>query len=302
MKHNKRRVVALGFFDGVHLGHGALLRLAAQRARDLNAVAAALTFDAHPDTLVSGQAVPLINSPADRAGLMERLYGIEDIIVAHFDGAMMKMPWDSFVTDYLVGQYDAVHLVAGHDFRFGHRGAGTPALLKELCDQLGVGCDIVEKVELDGRTVSSTLIRSLITEGDMERAAAFLGHTHVLTGPVEHGKKLGGTIGIPTVNLTIPAGVLAPAYGVYATLVHLPDGRTVRGVTNVGVRPTLDDGGHVTVEGFLLDFEGDLYGQVIRVEFFKRLRGERRFGGLEELRDEILRNAEQTREYFGHIE
>lgn len=296
----EKRVIALGFFDGVHLGHGALLRRVGEKAAELGAVPAAVTFDTHPENLIlKTPAVPLLSSPLDRAELMRRFYGIREVIVAHFDERMMHMPWREFVTDYLAGEHGAVHLVAGHDFHFGYKGEGNPERLQALCGELGIGCDIIPKVVQDHITISSTYIRTLVAQGEMERAGEFLGHPHTLTDRVAHGKKIGGSaLGFPTVNLRVPAGVIVPAFGVYATRVWF-DGQCRNGVTNVGVRPTVEDNdGRVTVESYILDFDGDLYGHEIRVEFFKRLRGERRFPSLEALADEIGRNADQTRAYF----
>ncbi len=297
MEHRKR-VIALGFFDGVHLGHGALLRRVSQAAAQRWAVPAAVTFDTHPTNLILKAPMPLLTSPSDRADLMRRYYGIQEVIVAHFDHRMMEMPWREFVTDYLVGEHAAVHLVAGHDFHFGYRGEGTPERLQQLCREIGLGCDIIPKVERDHITVSSTYIRTLIAQGEIELANEFLGHPHTLTDTVSHGKKLGTTLGFPTVNLRFQPGVLVPAHGVYATKVQFENGDSHLAVTNIGVRPTVDDGNKVTVEGFILDFNGDLYGQSVRMEFHKRLRGERKFPSLEALKAEVLRNAAQTRDYF----
>ena len=157
---------------------------------------------------------------------------------------------------------------------------------------------VIGKVELEDITVSSTYIRTLVAQGEMETACRYLGHPYGFSDTVEHGKKLGSTLGFPTVNLRFQPGVLVPAYGVYATRVWFENGDSRPAVTNVGVRPTVDDGDRVTVEGFILDFSGDLYGQTVRMEFYKRLRGERKFDSLEELKQEVMRNAEQTRQYF----
>ena len=299
--NDTKRVIALGFFDGVHTGHGALLRRVKEKADELGAVPTAFTFDAHPGSRITGAVTPLINSSADRADLMRRLYGIKDIIVAHFD-SMMRMYWEDFITEYLVKEQGAVHVVAGHDFHFGYKGEGNPRRLAEKCAALGVGCDIIPKIEKEGITVSSTYIRTLIAQGEMERANEFLGHPHVLTDRVAHGKKLGSTLGFPTVNLRFPPGVLIPAYGVYATKVWFENGESRPAVTNIGMRPTVDDGNTVTVEGYILDFNGDLYGQTVRMEFFRRLRGERKFPSLDALREEVMRNAGQTRDYFSPAE
>ena len=296
MKHD--RVIALGFFDGVHLGHAALLRLTRRRADELGIPAAVLTFDTHPDTLVYHQPVPLINTLEDRKYLMEEKFSMDEVILAHFDRAMMEMPWESFVEDYLLGELGAKHVVCGHDFSFGYRGQGTPDKLRRLCAQRGVGVNVVDKVSLGGITVSSTHIRQLIRQGDMEAAAQMLGHRHFLSGEVLHGKELGRRLGFPTANLALPEGLIAPAYGVYATLVTLPDGSAHPAVTNVGVRPTVHDQLGRLVEAWILDCTAELYGETIRVEFFTRLRGEKKFDSLEALREEVLRNADETRIYF----
>ena len=301
MTDERKRAIALGFFDGVHLGHGALLSRVARVARSSGLVPAGFTFDVHPGSRITGAVTPLINSPSDRADLMRRLYGMEEVVVAHFD-SMMRMDWRDFVTDYLIKEHNVAYIVAGHDFRFGYKGEGSPQGLQDLCARLGVGCDIIPKVELDGITVSSTYIRTLIAQGEMERARAFLGHPHVLTDRVAHGKRLGSALGFPTVNLRFPEGVLVPAFGVYATQVEFQDGTRRPAVTNVGVRPTVNDGGSVNVEGYILNFSGDLYGQTVRMEFYTRLRGERKFDTLEALRAEVLRNARQTGDFFREME
>ena len=290
-------VIALGFFDGVHRGHGALLRRTVERAAQLGATPAVFTFDRPPKEVVTGKPVPLINSPEDRRELIRRIYGIEQVIMAPFDRAMMTMGWQDFITS-LVEQYGSVHLVAGHDYHFGYKNEGTPERLQQRCAELGLGCDIIPKVEYDGITVSSTYIRTLVEAGDVERAAAFLGHPHCLSQTVTHGRRIGHTIGVPTINLILPPSVLVPDHGVYITRVTLPDGTSCPGVTNVGVRPTVSDSGTVSVETFLLDYDGDLYGQHVRLEFCRRLRPEQRFGSLEELRQQILRDIDSARVYF----
>lgn len=292
------RVIALGFFDGVHRGHGALLRKTAERAEELGAAPAACTFDAHPEAVILGRPQPLLSTPADRGELMRRYYGIREVIVAHFDRRMMTMPWEAFVTDFLVGEQGARWLVAGHDYHFGYRGEGDPEKLRALCQRLGMGCDVIGKVTLDGITVSSTYIRTLVAQGEMERACLFLGHPHVLRGRVRHGKGLGSTLGFPTVNLTLEPSILTPAHGVYASKVYLPGGGCCLAATNIGIRPTVRDGDGVTVESFLLDFQGDLYGREVCLELYRRLRPERAFPSLEDLRQEVMKNAAETREYF----
>jgi riboflavin kinase/FMN adenylyltransferase len=294
----RERVIALGFFDGVHLGHAALLRRTVEEARARGCVPAAFTFDRVPKEVVTGIPCPLINHPDDRRDLLRRLYGIQDVIMVPFNDEMRTTSWEDFVTEILVKQYHAVHLVAGHDHHFGHKNQGSPELLAAKCAEMGLGCDIIPKVEIGGITVSSTYIRRLIELGQLERANEYMGHPHTLSQVVRHGHRIGRTIGVPTVNLTAPGRVLVPSHGVYATRVHLWSGKSYAAVTNVGTRPTVDNGSNVTVEAWLLDFEGDLYGQTVRVEFYKRLRDEIRFDSLDALKDQIQKDAEATRAYF----
>lgn len=275
------------------------MNMAKRRAQEKGLTAAVMSFDLHPDSLVGGKDVTLINSISDRVDILSRVYGIDDVILCHFDETMMHMPWDVFLEDYLVRQHGAKHLVCGYDFRFGDRGYGNARRLQEKCEELGIGSDVMPLLTVDGVTVSSTYIRGLLEQGDMAEAMRFLGHPHCISGPVVHGQKLGRTIGIPTANLLIPQGVLVPAYGVYATKVILPDGTEKLAVTNVGVRPTVGESELVTVEPWILDYSGDLYGQNIRVDFYHRLRGEKKFSGLTELQQEIFRNAEETRKLLG---
>ena len=292
-----QRVIALGFFDGVHTAHGALLRRVKEVAAGRNAVPAAFTFDCHPSARLSGRSVPLLTSVEDRAFLMQSRYGMEEILVASFD-EMVQMNWADFISHYLAGEQSAVHVVCGNDFRFGWKGEGNPERLKSKCAELGIGCDVIGAIELDGIRVSSTYIRTLIESGDMERAAEFLGHPHILSDIVTPGKRLGRTLGFPTVNLHFQPGVIVPAYGVYAAKVYLEDGSEQIAAVNVGVRPTVEAVSEPNVEAFLLDFDGDLYGQRVRVEFYHRIRGERKFPNVETLTQEVLRNAEETRAYF----
>lgn len=293
----EKTVIALGFFDGVHLGHGALLRRAAQAAQTLGAIPAAFTFDRPPKAVVTGTVIPQINTVQDRVGLMERQYGISRVVVAPFDRAMMQRSWQDFIA-LLLNDYGAIHLVAGHDYRFGYRNEGTPELLMTACARLGLGCDIIPKVALDGVTVSSTYIRSLLSKGEVENAARFLGHPHCLSQTVGHGRRFGRTIGVPTVNFTPPQDVLLPACGVYVSRVIVPDGRALHGVTNVGTRPTVSSENTISVETHLLDFAGDLYDQTIRVEFLHRLRQEKRFDSPQALRRQIEADMAAAQDYF----
>ena len=290
------RVIALGFFDGVHLGHGQLLSRCRQEADRLGCQAAALTFDRHPDTLVLGTPVRLLSSLPDRKKLMSQLYGVEEVLTLQFDEAMRDMAWTDFLQDILVNRYHAVGLICGHDFRFGAGGQGTAARLQEMAARMGLSCAVAPEYRLDGIPVSSTYIRQLLAEGDLDRARRFLGHPHLLSGKVVQGQHLGRTMGIPTANLVPDPELLLPPRGVYACRVRTATG-VYMAVTNIGVPPTVG-GSTLTVEPWLLDYHGDLYGQEVTLELWHYLRPERKFPTLEALQGEIRANAVQTREFF----
>ena len=291
----ERTVIALGFFDGVHIGHGALLRKTVERAKELDATPAAFTFDRAPKEFVTGVTVPLLTGVEERCALIRGLYGVERVIVAQFDTAMMTMPWRTFL-EQLAGQHGAVWLVAGHDYRFGYKNEGTPELLRAWCAERGLGCDVIPAVELHGVTVSSTHIRALVERGDMAAAAEFLGHPYAVTGVVAHGQGLGTSELFPTVNLIPAPQRVVPKHGVYAARVRLPNGETRAGVTNVGVRPTVSSDGRVTVETHLIDYAGDLYGSEITVELLRFLREEKKFASTEALHRQIERDMTEASE------
>lgn len=291
------KVIALGYFDGVHIGHGGLLRKARQLADDMGALAAAVTFHPHPSVLLTGKSVPLLTTDADREMLMRRLYGMDEVLTLTFDRTMMTLPWQDFLEQVLLRRYDAAGLVCGHDFRFGYRGEGTAEKLRVFCASRGLPCAVIPEIRLEGRTVSSTLLRQLLTEGEMEKAVRYLGHPHVLTGTVEHGAGRGRGWGIPTANVPFPAGLAVPACGVYATRVTV-DGAVYDAVTNVGRHPTVGETAEAQAEAWLLDFSGDLYGKTVTIGFYKRLREERKFPTVDALVAEIRKNAEETKAYF----
>jgi riboflavin kinase/FMN adenylyltransferase len=297
MENNRKRVIALGFFDGVHLGHQALLRRAMERSRERGLAPAMVTFDRSPREFVTGLPVPLLTTAAERRRTAAALFPGMEVVVVPFDRAMMTMPWEDFV-NFLQEEYRAGWLVAGHDFRFGHKNSGSAALLKERAQLLGLGCDIIPAVEVDGVTVSSTHIRALLEKGEAEAAARFLGRPFAIAGPVRHGKRIGTSqLGRPTINLVPDSRQLVPAFGVYAARAAV-GGRSYPAVTNVGVRPTVDTDGGVTVESHLLTGAPELYGVECRVEFLSMLRPERRFESMDALREQIARDAEAALAYL----
>lgn len=285
-----RRIFALGFFDGVHLGHQALLQECVRMARQYGYVPAAITFDRHPQSLFTPTPPALINRNADRDALLRR-FGVEYIHRLTVNEEVMSTNWGRFLEALL--EDGACGFVCGDDFRFGHKGEGDIHKLEAFCRERGLPCVIVPEQTLDGVRISSTHIRHLIETGEMEEAEKFLGHRHLLSGEVVSGRKIGRTIGVPTANILIPEGVVLPNLGVYACTCRI--GRDqYAAVTNIGSRPTVE-GHQVRAESWILDFEGDLYGKEITLEFHKFLRPEVKFESLAALQVQIHADAAQTR-------
>ena len=291
-------IYALGFFDGVHIGHTQLLLQCHSLAYKHDCAAGVVTFGSHPDTLVLGNTPRLINSVHDREWLLREKYAMEQVLTLPFDEKMRSMPWESFL-DMLRQEYNAAGFVCGEDFRFGHKGGGTATLLEEYCRRENLPCYVVPDQILEGIRVSSTYIRQQLEDGHMATAVKFLGHPHILSGEVVHGKALGRKLGVPTANLRLPEGLAVPKFGVYACSC-LIDGVRYPAVTNLGTRPTVE-GSNITVEPWILDYSGDLYGRRIILEFHYFLRPEMKFPSLEALKEEIHRNADETRAFLNTI-
>ncbi len=299
MKQIPKRAIALGYFDGVHKGHHALMERAVQRADEMGGTSAVFTFDAHPSTVVTGKPVPLLTPAVYRADEIKRLGGVDEVIFAHFDEEMRHMPWQDFIHKVLVGKYHAGYIISGQNNRFGYKGQGTPQGMAEECAKIGVGYDCLEDVMLDGLTISSTHVRGLIAQGDMANAMRFLGHPYAVIGEVTHGRAVGRGMGIPTLNIALPPEMAAPPFGVYVTQVHV-DGQSYMAATNIGVRPSFADTDKCTpvMEPHLLDFAGDLYGKVVQVDLLQYLRPEQAFADVETLKTAILQDIAHTRAYF----
>lgn len=291
--NNAKRIFALGFFDGVHLGHRMLLNACRQFAGHTGCKAGAVTFNTHPEALVAGHAPALLNTIEDRKRLIAA-HGIDEILVLPFDEALRSMPWQAFLEMLLAK--GAVGFICGDDFRFGYKGEGTAEKLANFCIERKLYWTVVPAQILGDTRISSTYIRQLVELGEIELADKYLGHPHILTGTVVPGRQLGRTIGIPTANLLLPEGILCPHFGVYACKALVED-REYMAVTNIGTRPTVH-GESVTVEPWLLDFNGDLYGKELTLEFHGFLRPEKKFDSLDALKQEIEKNAAETRKFF----
>ena len=292
MNHEKW-IFALGFFDGVHLGHQALLDECVRLARAMDVETAAITFESHPQSLFRSDVPPLLTTLQDRFRLLLR-YGIEHVYPFPVNQKVMSTPWEDFLEE-LMGS-GAVGFVCGDDFRFGSRGEGSAEKLRQFCRERKLPCVIVPEQNLDGVRISSSYIRKQIGEGDMATAVRFLGHGHMLTGTVVTGRRLGRSLGFPTANIELPQGVIVPRHGVYACRAYVGE-KSYLAVCNVGNRPTVQ-GHQVRTETWLLDFDGDLYGQSVTLEFMYFLRPEQRFESLDALKKAVLCDAENTRKFF----
>ena len=272
------------------------MRRVTELAESLGVQTAAITFDPHPDALTKGEAPKLLTTVSDRRGLLARECGIDEMIVLPFDEAMRTMKPEDFVKDILHTQLQAVHVVCGESFRFGFRGQGNPTVLQELCGELGIGCSVISPITGLNAPVSSSRIRMLVQDGQIDAANALLGHPYCLTGEVIHGQSLGHTLGFPTANFAFPEELMCPRFGVYVGLAHLEDA-SYPTVTNIGLRPTVG-GTNVCVESWLQGFEGDLYGKTFRLELLSFLRPERKFDSLEQLQQQIMKDKEAALSYF----
>ncbi len=282
-------VITIGNFDGVHLGHQALFAKAVERARALEGTALAVTFEPHPIRVLRPAVnLPLI-TPLDQKLELMAQSGLDLTLCLRFDQDFARLSADAFVDKLLVGRLGAVEVVVGYDFAFGHKGLGDLDLLRAKGEKWGFAVHVVGPVIVDDRPVSSTRVRQEVADGNMEGARRLLGRHYRVAGRVVAGHGRGGRLlGFPTANLRV-SDELLPGPGVYAVMVELPGGRLLKGANNIGSNPTFDDNG-LSVETHLLDFDGDLYGQDIRLHFVERLRGEERFASAEELKAQIAKD------------
>lgn len=304
--------VALGNFDGVHIGHRKILSTAERAAEEKDLTSLCFTFSVHPrefKELSGGKALRFLSQPQDKLELMSDI-GIDGVIAVPFTREIMKMDPEAFVRDILVDRLHAKSVHCGFNYRFGDRASGDPELLRRLGEELEFQVVVQDPVELDGETVSSTVIREIVEQGDMEKAGRFLGRPFALNGKVTQGRHIGRTIGFPTANFFPDPHMVLPPKGVYFTQVKIfdeesrpetdDDGREMLwpGITNLGTKPTVG-GTQMSVETYLYDFGSDIYGREIRVYFLKWERPEKNFASLDELREMIQKNCRDGRVFHG---
>lgn len=289
-------VLTLGVFDGLHLGHQLIMKTVVERARATSSVPTVITFEPHPRAVLHPESAPPLLQTFDQKIEALSVLGIEQTIIIHFDKAFSQIRADAFLQETVVERLHAREVYLGRGFAFGHNREGNIDLLRKISNSLHFVADEIDEVQLRGRRVSSSSIRKLLLDGRINLARRMLGRPYGVEGPVVRGAQRGQAIGFPTANIR-PHNRVIPRAGVYVTAT-LIDGKWRRSVTNIGTRPTFDDGTEQSLETHVLDWAGDLYGSVVRVRFLHRLRAEKKFVSIEELKAQIGRDASRAETYF----
>jgi riboflavin kinase / FMN adenylyltransferase len=289
-------VLTLGVFDGLHLGHQRIMQTVVERAEAVNAVPTAITFDPHPRAVLHPENAPPLLQTLDQRLANFEVLGIKQAIVIRFDKEFAAIDAETFLRDIVYERLQAREVYLGKGFAFGKNRGGNIELLRKMSRQLGFFADEVPEIRLRGRRISSSKIRELLACGKVNLARRMLGRPYGVEGQIIHGFERGRTIGFPTANLK-PHNRVIPKFGVYATAT-LIEGLWRRSITNVGVRPTFEDDRQPSIESYVFDFDGDLYGDVLRVRFLHRIRDERKFSGIDELRAQIEKDTRRALNYF----
>ncbi|QYO66429.1 bifunctional riboflavin kinase/FAD synthetase [Leptolyngbya sp. 7M] len=292
----KPTVLTLGVFDGLHLGHQRIMQTVVERGKAVEAVATAITFDPHPRAVLHPESAPPLLQTLDQRLANLEVLGIEQTIVIAFDREFAQKPAEGFVREILHERLQVKEVHLGKDFAFGRGRGGNIELLRRMSGELGFYAEEVPEVRLRGHRISSSKIRQLLSEGKINVARRMLGRPYGVEGVIERGAQRGRTIGFPTANLR-PHNRVIPKFGVYATAT-LVEGTWRRSITNIGIRPTFEKDAEPSIESYIFDFDGDLYGDVLRVRFLHRIRDEHKFTGIDELRAQIERDTDQARNYF----
>ena len=289
-------VLTLGVFDGLHLGHQLIIRTVVERAKETGAVPTVITFDPHPRAVLHPESAPPLLQTLDQKVEGFGVLGIEQTIVIRFDEEFSQIRAEDFLAEVVKERLQAKEVYLGCGFAFGHDREGNIDLLRRSSQRLGFFADEVPEVRVHNQRVSSSKVRRLLAEGRVNLARRLLGRPYGVEGPVEHGAERGHILGFPTANLHLKNRVI-PRHGVYVTGT-LIDGQWHRSVTNVGIRPTFNSTTEPSVETFVIDWEGNLYGDVVRVRFLHRLRDEKKFGSVDELKAQIEKDVSRALGYF----
>ncbi len=291
-------VLTLGVFDGLHLGHQRIMETVVERAKIVQCVPTAITFDPHPRVVLHPENSPPLLQTLDQRLANFEVLGIKQAIVIRFTRDFANQDAEIFLREIIHERLQAKEVYLGHGFAFGKNRGGNIELLKKMSEELGFYADEVGEVRLRNKRISSSKIRQLLKDGKVNLARRMLGRPYGIEGAIIRGDQRGRTIGFPTANLK-PKNRVIPKYGVYATAI-LIEGVWRKGITNVGVRPTFENESEPSIETYIFDFNGDLYGDVLRVRFLHRIRDERKFKGIDELKTQIQKDTETTLDYFSH--
>jgi riboflavin kinase/FMN adenylyltransferase len=295
-KIERPTVLTLGVFDGLHLGHQLIMRTVVERALSTGAVPTVITFDPHPRAVLHPESAPPLLQTFDQKIEAFGVLGLEQTIVIRFNKAFAQIRAEDFLRDVVSERLQAREVYLGRGFAFGHDREGTIELLRKVSDRLGFRAEEVPEVQLRGQRISSSRIRQLLSEGRPNLARRMLGRPYGVEGRVVRGHERGRTLGFPTANLR-PQNRVIPRNGVYVTAT-LIEGAWRRSITNVGTRPTFEQAAEPSVETYVINWSGDLYGDVLRVRFLHRLRDERKFASVEDLRAQIAQDLERANRYF----
>lgn len=288
-------VVALGNFDGVHLGHQQLIKDTIREARRLNGTSVVMTFHPHPLQVLYPNKAPKLINTLDRRIELIREMGADVLLLLPFNRELAAMPAENFVKDILHRELQAQKVFVGFNFSFGHRGAGTPELLKSMGQELGFAVEVLPPIMVDGTVISSTEIRQALEQGDIMKASQFLGYWPILEGPVVAGFQRGSRkLGFPTANIGFDQDLMLPCRGVYAAKVKVRE-EWYDCVVNIGTTPTFSDQEIWSIEAHILNFDRDIYGEYIQIHLLQRLRDERKFNGVNELVEQIKLDIAQAR-------
>lgn len=292
-------VLTLGVFDGLHLGHQQIMETVVERSKSVEAVPTAITFDPHPRAVLHPENSPPLLQTLDQRLANFEVLGIEQAIVIRFNQDFANQDAEIFLREIIHERLQAKEVYLGHGFAFGKNRGGNIELLKKISEELGFHADEVGEVRLRNKRISSSKIRQLLVDGKVNLARRMLGRPYGIEGAIIRGDRRGHTIGFPTANLK-PKNRVIPKYGVYATAI-LINGVWRKAITNVGVRPTFKNEAEPSIETYIFDFNGNLYGDVLRVRFLHRIRDERKFSGIEEIKTQIQKDTETALNYFSHF-
>jgi riboflavin kinase/FMN adenylyltransferase len=291
----KKSVITIGNFDGLHIGHKILINKTVKDAKKYGAKSVVFTFENHPVNFFRSNFIKKLNTNKDKENGIKNL-NVDIMINIPFDNYMTQVSARDFVKDILIDKLNVKKIIVGYDFTFAKNKEGNCETLKKLALEFGFDVEIVEPIKIKNIRVSSTYIRDLIESGNLKEVYDYLGYNYSLEGEVIHSKKLGRTIGFPTANININEDVLIPKTGIYATKVHI-EGKIYFGATNIGFNPTVS-GNDLSIETHILNFDKDIYSKVVRIEFLERIRDEKKFNSLDDLKQQLAKDTKFVYENY----